>query len=104
MEKRRNVVSVKFSDNELEMIDNYAYETNRMRSTYIREVALGKTPRQRPPQDFYEILKQLRYISNSLNQIAIKANKFGFIDELRYREEVEKMNSFILDVKQKYLL
>ena len=30
--------------------------------------------------DFYKILTQLRYISNSINQVAVRANMTGSID------------------------
>ena len=103
MDKKRNIISVKFSDKELDLIDNYAYETGRRRSTYIRDVVLGKPPRQKPPEEFYEILKMLRYMSSNLNQLAIKANKLKMIDELQYKKEVEILNQFILDVKNKFL-
>lgn len=103
MEKRRNVVSVKFSDKELELVDEYAYETNRLRSTYIRDIVLGRTPRQRPPEAFYDVLKELRYISNNLNQLAIKAHKLNYIDELKYQQEVDTLNNLILEIKNKYL-
>lgn len=103
MEKRRIVVSIKFSEQELDLIDGYAYDTNRKRSAYIREVVLGKVPRQKPPDEFYEILKQLRYISNSLNQIAVRAHKLNRIDELKYQKEVDTLNEFILEVKKKFL-
>lgn len=103
MEKRRKVVSVKFSEPELELIDEYAYKTKMKRSTYIRITSLGIIPKEKPPKEFYSVLKELRYISNSINQIALKTNTKDYIDEPKYRMESERLNDLILEIKRKYL-
>ena len=103
--KKRRVISVKFYDEELETIDRNAELTGRKRSTYIREVALGNTPKEKPSKEFYEAIKLLRYISNNINQIAknSNANSSGFVNENKYDEQVVKLNSFIIDIKKKFL-
>ena len=73
-------------------------------SDLIRNLIVGYEPREKPPVEFYEAIKQLRRIGNSLNQIAHKANALGFVDEIYYKKEVEKLNQFILDIKKEYLL
>ena len=50
------------------------------RSAYIRRMIDGVVPQERPPYDFYKILTQMRYISNSMNQLAKKANATGHVD------------------------
>lgn len=104
MSKRINIISVKFSDGELDMIDKMAFKTCRKRSTYIRETALGYTPREKPPQDFYEVLKQLKYLNNNLNQITVKAHTYGVIDENDYDKQMQMVRELVLDMKRKYLL
>lgn len=104
MGRRLNIVSVKFSDNELKRIDENAFKTCRMRSTYIREVALGYAPQERPSEDFSEVIRQLRYMNNNLNQLTAKAHSFGFIDERKYSNQVDAINALIVGMKRKYLL
>ena len=74
MERKIRIVSVKFSESELEQIDKMAFKTCRMRSTYIREVVLGYAPQERPSEDFNEVIKQLRYLNNNINQLTAKAH------------------------------
>ena len=104
MNRRIKVVSVKFSEPELKKIDEMAFKTCRMRSTYIREVALGYTPQERPSKEFNEVLKQLRYLNNNLNQLTVKAHSFGFIDARKNDKLVEQINSLIVEMKRNYLL
>lgn len=100
---RRNVVSVKFNDIELEKLDEFAMKTGRKRSTYIRQVALGYKPKEKPPIEFYDVIKELRYLNTSLNQIAKKAHALNYIDVPRYEKEIKHLNEFILKTKEKFL-
>ena len=104
MSKRINIISVKFSDTELDLIDKMAFKTCRKRSTYIRETSLGYKPKEKPPEDFYEVLKQLRYLNNNLNQITVKAHSFGVINEQDYDKQMQMIRELVLDMKRKYLL
>ena len=104
MSRRINVISVKFNDRELDFIDKMAFKTCRKRSTYIRETALGYTPREKPPEDFYKVLKQLRYLNNNLNQLTTKAHSLGFIDEKRYNKQIGMIGELVLELKRKYIL
>ena len=104
MSKRTNIISVKFSDTELDLIDKMAFKTCRKRSTYIRETSLGYKPKEKPPEDFYKVLKQLRYLNNNLNQITTKAHSLGVINEKDYDKQMRMIRDLVLDMKIKYLL
>ena len=104
MNRRLKIVSVKFNENELKRVDEMAFKTCRMRSTYIREVALGYTPQEKPSADFDEVIRQLRYLNNNMNQLTAKAHSLGFIDEKKYDNQVRQINSLIIEMKRKYLL
>ena len=73
-------------------------------SELIRELTNNYEPREKPPEQFYEAIKQIRAVGNSLNQLARKANALGFIDELQYKKNVDTLNGFILDIKKEFLL
>ncbi len=104
MSKKVNVISVKFSNEELEQIDRRALKTYRKRSTYIREVALGYAPKEKPPLEFYDVLKELRFLNNNLNQLTTKAHSLGFIDEKRYNKQIGMIGELVLELKRKYIL
>lgn len=73
-------------------------------SDLIRELVNGFEPREKPPEQFYDSIKQIRAVGNSLNQLARRANALGFIDELQYKKNFEQVNQFIIEIKKEYLL
>lgn len=72
-------------------------------SDFVRSLILDYKLKAKPDEEFYSSIKLLRSISNNLNQIAAKAHSLGFIDELSYRKEVNKMDDIIDSIKSKYL-
>lgn len=53
-----------------------------------------------PPMDFFEVLKNLRQINLNMNQIAVKANAFGFIDVVEFRRNVKAVETAISELKE----
>ena len=72
-------------------------------SAYMRSRALDYNPKEKPPKEFYDAIKEIRKVGINLNQIAHKANALNFIDVPYYKKQVEILNSIILDIKRKYL-
>lgn len=70
---------------------------------FVRLLVFGYIPREKPDDRFYEAMKLMRSISNSLNQIATKANSLGFVDTPYYQKEAVKWNNFMLEVKSEFL-
>lgn len=73
-------------------------------SDLIRNLIVGYEPREKPPIEFYESIKQIRAVGNNLNQIAKYANAQGFVDGIHLRKEITKLNELIVDIKKEYLL
>lgn len=73
-------------------------------SEFIRTLIINGIVKEKPDERFYQTIKSMRIISNNLNQIARKAHTLGFIDEVNYKKEVEKLDNFIDEVRIKYLL
>ena len=72
-------------------------------SELVRLLVLGYEPREKPDDRFYDVMKLMRSMSNSLNQIAKKANSLGFIDTPLYQKEADKWNRFMMEVKKEFL-
>lgn len=67
----------------------YVEKTGLTRDSYVRGLIQGHKPKELPPVEYHEVLKNLRQINNNLNQIAVVANTKGFIDTSSYWENVE---------------
>ena len=70
----------------------------------IRMLISGYEPRQQPDENFYGVMRQLSAVGNSLNQIAAKAHSLGYIDEVKYEEEVKRLHALQADLEEAVLL
>lgn len=52
----------------------------------IRMLLHSYEPREKPDERFYEAMREMYAIGNSLNQLARKAHSLGFIDAPKLRE------------------
>lgn len=86
--KRNCRIWARLSPEELESLNQKAKSTGLSREEYIRKVLAGAVPKQAPPLEYAELLRELRRIGVNLNQIAKQANRSGYIDRERYWKEV----------------
>ncbi len=83
------MLTLRVSEEELELINGYAHKANMSRSEYLRRVVLGKTPPVKYELVFNDpkilkIFSNLANITGNLNQIAHHLNAGrGWSDQLR---------------------
>ena len=70
----------------------------------IRSLVSGYEPKEKPDDRFYDVMRQLSAIGNSMNQIARKANALGFIDALEYKQQADLLQQFQLEVRRHFIL
>lgn len=104
MRKRNVLKQIWLSREESEVLKKKVKKVGINESTLIRNLILDFHPKEKPDEKFYEVMKQLYSLSNNMNQIARKANALGFIDVPLYKKEIDKLNQFILDVREEYLI
>jgi len=100
---RERIIPVRVSYSEYQKIIDNAKRADKKISTYMRAVALGTIIKEKPDGRFYECLKDLRYIRMGLKNIHNLAHFTQKIDVLKLEKEVEKIDKFILEIKQTYL-
>lgn len=72
--ERRHPRKIRFRPEEWATIVSRAADCGTPPARYVREAALGETPRVRRPHANAELLRQLGRIGNNLNQLARLAN------------------------------
>jgi hypothetical protein len=102
MRTRNKEVCLWFTEEELKALDDKVQRTGLTRASFLRKVLLGHEIKERPPVEFFEVLKNLRQINNNLNQIAWKTNSTGQVDDAYYRENVEFLQKTISDLFDQY--
>ena len=94
MRKRNRRFSLWLNDEEFNRLERNAEIAGLKKEPYIRKLIMNTEIRQRPPDEFARILKELSAIGNNINQLAYKANGLGviYISEVRaVREEMKKL-------------
>lgn len=92
-----------FNKEEATMLKKKAKKVGLNESTLMRNLVMGFEPREKPDDRFFDALRQLRSVSNSLNQLATKANALNFVDEVEYRKQKKKVDDIIVNIKDEFL-
>ena len=103
MRKRNIRKDIMLDEIENEKLNSDCKKANLSYGEYFRKLLMEKEIKEKPGQEFYEVMKQLSKIGVNLNQIAYKANSTNHIDKDYYKEEAEKWNKFAKEVKKKFL-
>lgn len=74
--QRPNILRVRLSDAELAALTQRAEASNRTVAAYVRDVALGQSPRSR---DNAALVAALSRVGNNLNQLAKRAHQTGHV-------------------------
>ncbi|MBR2885394.1 MAG: plasmid mobilization relaxosome protein MobC [Clostridia bacterium] len=98
MEKRTNCIILRLSQKELDELNLKVSKSVYSREEFIRQTLAGAILNERPSKDLLQVIKQLQYIGNNMNQIAMRANAINMIDALSYRNETTKLQLLISDL------
>jgi hypothetical protein len=74
------------------------------RSAYLRQLIGGVVPADRPPPDYFAMMRELHSIGNNLNQIARRAHISGAADEERYARNVARLDEAIRRITEAVVL
>ena len=104
MNNRNYEIKVRLTQAEMVHLTRQVSASGLSRETYLRRLISGVVPREAPPPDFFDMVRELHYIGNNLNQIAMKAHALNVIDAKHYddsvllfEEAVQKILSAVLD-------
>lgn len=101
MSRRKNKsYLVRFTEEEFASFEKLAEEYNVTKQRLITSLITLNIPPPPLNEDFYSVLKELRYIGNNLNQIARVANTTKDINYAEYKQYADMVVSEILNIKQ----
>jgi len=67
---------------------------------YIRMLISGYMPREQPPAEYHTLIRVMRAIGNSINQLAILAHVTGYVDAKQFKVEAAHLRDAIKDVRR----
>ena len=98
MRTRKNRIEFYLSDREYVKLDIAVKKSGLNLSTYFRHLVEDRIPQDKPPKDYYDILKELRAIGRNINQIAYVANANGIIETSHFDNLYKELLRLILNV------
>jgi predicted DNA-binding protein len=96
-------VVVRLNADEHQRLKRYAQKTGYSQATYLRALLYKNVPKEKPDDRFFEAMRQLSAIGNSMNQIARKANAIGLLDAPYYKQQAELLQRFELDIYERFM-
>ncbi len=88
MRRRNKEIVLWFTEDEYSSLKKQVGKTGLSMQAYFRLLIRQIQPKEKPPPDVIDILKNLQQINNNMNQIAMKANSNGFVDTASYWQNV----------------
>ena len=104
MRKRNNRVQIRMNDEEYNEFTTLVIKSGVTKETYMRHLINGVVPNDKPPPDYYAMMKTLYGIGNNLNQIAQKAHRLNVIDVQRYDEIIVLHKETLLNIAKAVIL
>jgi len=103
MRKRSIQIITRLDEAEHEQFMKRVEKTGLSQEGYVRHLIRGFVPTEKPPPDYFTMMKELHRIGVNLNQIAQKANALGVIDG-KYDEAVAVLNKAVADIVNAVML
>lgn len=100
MRKRDIRAQVWLNEAESQRLRDNAKKTGLSQENYLRSLINGYTPKELPPIDFYNMMRELRAIGSNINQLAVKANTTGYVDETGFEREAAQLQRAILEIQK----
>jgi len=97
-------IIVRLNADEHRRLKRHAQKCGYSQAAYIRALLDRSVPKEKPDDRFYEVMRQLAALGNSMNQIARKANALGLLDAPYYRQQAEQLQQFRLELREHFIL
>lgn len=102
--KRKHRIEVAMNDQEYNEFIKNVEQCGLSKQSYLLLLTKNMIPQPLPCDDFQEVIRQLRYIGNNINQLTMIANKTQKIDILKLNQMRDELNKQILEIRKKVFL
>lgn len=105
MEKRqrKHEIHLRLNEKEYAALERNRKKCGLTQQTYLRKMCQKIQPRKQPPAEFFQVLGALNRIEIVLNEIAVTAESIGHIDADFYRENVNRLEQEMTELRNRIL-
>ncbi len=86
------------TENEARDLKSRAAKCGLSVQSYLRSLSQNTPIKEQPSAEYLAILKALEKIGDNINQIAAKANSFGYVDKVQYRKDADNLEKVIAEL------
>lgn len=72
-------------------------------ATLIRKLIAGYEPKESPSEEFYDVMKELHKINDSLEMIAFRSGNLTEIDAMLLDNEIKRWHKFQADMENQFM-
>ena len=103
MRKRRIKKNFWFDDEEENSLKNLSSVSGKTEVQVIRKLITGATIKEKPPQEFYEIMKELLHFRKDIKTIKELSRFTKQLDTKRVEKTLDGIDELRLRIAEKYL-
>jgi len=96
MRKRYYRARVWLDEDEYIMFDRNVEKTGLSKEKYLRQLITGYKPKESPPLEYFELIRQLTIIGRNLNQIAVKLNSLNGINMDALKQSLSQLMRLLI--------
>ena len=102
---RNRTIKKQFWLNETEekLLKEKSKKASLSEAEFIRSFINGYKLKEKPDENFYYVLKDLRGIATNVNQLARQANRYQYVDSNKFFTIADKISDFIIAIQETYL-
>ena len=89
MSKRNREIKIRFTDEEIDILNAKVASCKISRETYCRSVLNNVVTHEAPPVEYFDLISELRNIGSSINQLLKAVYKDGSIDVAQIRKTLD---------------
>ena len=102
--KKRDILrQFRFNKKENDMLKMKSAKCGITDSALVRLLVLGFQPKEKPDKAFYDVMRNLSSMTNSLNQVAAKANSLDFVDVPLLMKTINNIEKMRYELHQYYI-
>jgi len=104
MRERDVLIQFRLNRKEADRFNRLVGRSGLTRAAYLRQLVNGLIPNDRPPPDYFAMMRELHSIGNNLNQLARYAHATGIVDASRYDRNIDKLDEVIKRITEAVIL
>ena len=95
---------IRFTEKEYERLCKHAKKAGLPKTTYIRHMINGCCPKEKPPDEYWKLMRAVYSMGNNLNQLVHSAHRFGSVNAAKLDEINQWLTKMVLALMDRMIV